>query len=101
MSVEGQSRRFDGRPATQVIGRLGEQARSDRVRLFRDAGRGLSALLAARPQGVKIEESLLRFGDEVALAIFRLTINSNLVGWITGSSAGFAPFRMRLASTPN
>jgi hypothetical protein len=32
------------------------------------------------PQGVKIEESLLRFGDEVALAIFRLTINSNLVG---------------------
>jgi hypothetical protein len=32
------------------------------------------------PQGVKFEESLLRFADEVALAIFRLTINSNLVG---------------------
>src|SRR6266850_1727987 len=26
------------------------------------------------PQGVKFEESLLRFADEVALAIFRLTI---------------------------
>jgi hypothetical protein len=38
---------------------------------------------------VEIEGSLLRFTDEAALAIFRLTINSNFFGWITGSPVGY------------
>jgi hypothetical protein len=31
------------------------------------------------------------------LGVFRLTTNSNPVGWSTGSSAGFAPLRIRPA----
>src|SRR5262245_8846075 len=35
-----------------------------------------------------------------ALAVLRLMINSNLVGWVTGRSAGFSPLRMRPAYIP-
>ena len=30
-----------------------------------------------------------------ALAVLRLIVNSNLVGWMTGSAAGFSPLRIR------
>src|SRR5262245_33604699 len=36
----------------------------------------------------------------IAFAVLRLITNSNLVGWVTGRSAGFVPLRMRPAYTP-
>ena len=40
-------------------------------------------------------EEAVRDDQFYALAVLRLTANSNLVGCTTGKSAGFSPFRIR------
>src|ERR1700730_12380421 len=45
-----------------------------------------SSAMASKPGG-KVRPSVF--------AVFRLITNSNLVGWMTGKSAGFSPLRIR------
>jgi len=42
-----------------------------------------------------IATAYVRYANSGALAVLRLTINSNFVGCSIGNSAGFAPFRIR------
>jgi hypothetical protein len=63
------------------FGAIGDHGHHSKLQLYSiPSTTGAIDRTRGAPQGVKFEESLLRFADEVALAIFRLTINSNLVG---------------------
>jgi hypothetical protein len=54
------------------------------------------ALLSHRPALGREAKLIEHHGSPSAVAVLRLITNSNLVDFITGRSAGFSPFRMRM-----